>query len=545
MVWSGRWGSALVPVPVLVMVLFMPSFSSCRRSDRETGEAEIVQVTTGPIQGFRQVILNSTIHSFLGIPFAEPPVGALRFRKPFPIKPWTEVKECFELPPRCIQDGVVSQEDCLYLNVWTPSLDANQSLDVMVYFHGGIFLYERPLIQRDLRYMAALGNVVLVKMNYRLGAFGFLNANDHEVPGNMGIHDQILALNWVRQNIHTFGGNPDKITAFGSSAGAMSIGLLITSPVAGNLFRRAILQSGSPCVSIISRDNNSLDLADELASQTGCAMGNMSVLNHPKQIVACLRRVTVDIILHVQGQLFRKLLAFLPVFGDDLLPVNVLVALQKGMFSRNVNVMIGVTPDEGSTILSTASPRFFQRESHRVVSKSELFSTCNRTFLHSFSKSALRKIYWKYLGLLGHTNYLTLRSAISNCIADYFMICPAHIFAEGLQKRGVEVYFYQFDYRTKNSVQPPWMGVIHTAELYYLFGEPFSTSWYTDKERQFSRDMVRIWTTFAKTGKPPPEFNWPRYRWNRPKFLRLNPHGFLPGEGPRDEWCKLWKEHLD
>ncbi|KAM7296875.1 acetylcholinesterase-1-like [Ixodes scapularis] len=242
--------------------------------------------------------------------------------------------------------------------------------------------------------------------------------------------------------------------------------------------------------------------------------------------------------------MFKKLLLFLPIFGDDLLPVNILRAVERGLFPKDVTVMLGVTPDEGTTILTTLTPHFYKRESHRKVSKSELFSTCNRTFLHSFSKSALRKIYWNYLGLLGHTNYVTLRSAIANCIADYFMVCPTHVFAEGLSQKGVPVFFYQFDYRTKNSVDPPWMGVIHTAELYYLFGEPFATSWYTDKEREFSKTLVDIWVTFAKTGKPPARFHWPAYRWNARMYLRLSPDNFVSKRGPREEWCKLWEEHL-
>ncbi|XP_040068718.1 acetylcholinesterase-1-like [Ixodes scapularis] len=392
--------------------------------------------------------------------------------------------------------------------------------------------------------MASMGDVVIVKMNYRLGAFGFLHAHNDDVPGNMGIHDMHLALLWVRRNIKSFGGDPSRITAFGSSAGAMSIGLMLTSPIASHLIQVAILQSGSPCVPMIARVNSSLQAADELAFRTGCATGNMSVHTHGRQVVGCLRRVNVRRILKVQDSMFKKLLLFLPIFGDDLLPVNILRAVERGLFPKDVTVMLGVTPDEGTTILTTLTPHFYKRESHRKVSKSELFSTCNRTFLHSFSKSALRKIYWNYLGLLGHTNYVTLRSAIANCIADYFMVCPTHVFAEGLSQKGVPVFFYQFDYRTKNSVDPPWMGVIHTAELYYLFGEPFATSWYTDKEREFSKTLVDIWVTFAKTGKPPARFHWPAYRWNARMYLRLSPDNFVSKRGPREEWCKLWEEHL-
>ncbi|CAN8007904.1 unnamed protein product, partial [Ixodes pacificus] len=350
---AGQFESSLLLSKILAMILLLPQSSGRHKRKLLTDNTEIIEIHSGLIQGFRQNVLNSTIHSFLGIPFAEPPLGPLRFRKPVPVKPWTGVKTSFELPPRCAQLRIVSQEDCLYLNVWTPTLDASAGLDVMVYFHGGVFLYERPLIQRDLRYMASMGDVVIVKMNYRLGAFGFLHAHNDDVPGNMGIHDMHLALLWVRRNIKSFGGDPSRITAFGSSAGAMSIGLMLTSPIASHLIQVAILQSGSPCVPMIARVNNSLQAADELAFRTGCATGNMSVHTHGRQVVGCLRRVNVRRILKVQESMFKKLLLFLPIFGDDLLPINILRAVERGLFPKGVKMMLGVTPDEGTTILTT------------------------------------------------------------------------------------------------------------------------------------------------------------------------------------------------
>ncbi|XP_077489350.1 acetylcholinesterase-like isoform X1 [Amblyomma americanum] len=515
--------------------------ANCCPSMRRT---QVMNTTLGPVQGFCDLVLNRTVYSFLGIPFAQPPVGRLRFRKPVPIRPWKDVFAAMKMPPRCKQSSVLSQEDCLYLNVWTPTLDMSEKLDVMVYFHGGVFVFERPLIQRDLRYMAALGNVVLVKMNYRLGAFGFLYGNHDGAPGNMGLYDQYLALLFVRDNIHLFGGDPEKITAFGNSAGAMSIGLMTTSPLAGPLIKRAILQSGSPCVSIIARENRSVELADKLAYRTGCAFEGMSIATHSRQIVSCLRRVEADKIVAVQTELFANIEVYLPVFGDAMLPVHILTALKRGLFNKDLKLLIGVTPDEGTSILNTASPQFFQRDSHRKVSKSDLLSTCNRTFLYTFSKAKLRRIYWNYMGLLGHTSYLTQRTALSNCIADYFMLCPAHHFAQELNRKGVETYFYLFDYRTKNSITPPWMGVVHTAEVYYLFGEPFSTNWYTDEEREFSKTIVDIWSTFARTGQPPKHLRWPKYLWSRPRYLRLNPRKFAPGRGPREQWCRLWNDPI-
>lgn len=528
-------------LPVLFLALSVATLpTALAHHGKNINKTEVVNTTLGPVQGFREVVLNRTIHFFLGIPFAKPPVGPLRFHKPIPIDPWTDVLPAMKMPPRCKQQGVLSQEDCLYLNVWTPTMNSSRKLDVMVYFHGGAYTFERPLIQRDLRYMTAMADVVMVKMNYRLGAFGFLYGAQDYAPGNMGLYDQYLALQFVLNNIELFGGDPDKITAFGNSAGAMSIGLMATSPLTRNIIKRAIMQSGSPCVSIIARDNNTLETADKLAYLVGCAVRGMTITTHPLQIMSCLRRVEADKIVDATTVLFGMIRVFVPVFGDEMLPMHILPALQHGFFNKNLKLLIGITPDEGTSILSTAYPQFFRRESHRKVSNSEMFETCNRTFLHNFSKSQLRRIFWNYMGLRGHTTFLKQRAILSSCIADYFMLCPAHHFARALSRKGADVYFYLFAYRTKNSLTPPWMGVVHTAELFYLFGEPFSTSWYTDEERAFSRTMVDIWSTFARTGQPPKDLHWPKYLWSRPRYLRLQPRNFLPGRGPRDEWCRLW-----
>ncbi|XP_070379916.1 acetylcholinesterase-1-like isoform X1 [Dermacentor albipictus] len=337
------WILAFVAVPTALAL-------KCKTINR----TEIVNTTLGPVQGFHEVILNRTIYFFLGIPFASPPVGRLRFRRPVPIAPWTNVRAAMKMPPRCKQEGVVSKEDCLYLNVWTPTMNTSRKLDVMVYFHGGAYSFERPLIQRDLRYMTALGNVVVVKMNYRLGAFGLLYSGQKYAPGNMALYDQYLALLFVRENIALFGGDPDKITAFGNSAGAMSIGLMTTSPMARHMIKRAIIQSGSPCVSMIARNDDTLQLADTLAKMVGCAVEGMTVATHPRQIVLCLRRVEADKIVDAQKVLFGRLQVFVPVFGDDMLPVHIFTALKRGLFNRDLKLLIGVTPDEGTSILNSA-----------------------------------------------------------------------------------------------------------------------------------------------------------------------------------------------
>lgn len=211
--------------------------------------------------------------------------------------------------------------------------------------------------------------------------------------------------------------------------------LQTTSPMTRHMIKRAIIQSGSPCVSIIARENDTLELADKFAKTLGCAYEGMTITTHPRQIISCLRRVEADKIVRAQRVLFETIRLFVPVFGDDMLPVHIFTALKEGLFNKDLKLLIGVTPDEGTSILNSAFPQFFRRDSHLKVSKSELFSTCNRTFLHNFSKSQLRSIFWNYMGLRGHSSYLRQRSILSACIADYFMICPSHHYAQALSRK--------------------------------------------------------------------------------------------------------------
>ncbi|KAH8037227.1 hypothetical protein HPB51_009670 [Rhipicephalus microplus] len=266
-------------------------------------------------------------------------------------------------------------------------MNTSRKLDVMVYFHGGAYTFERPLIQRDLRYMTAMADVVMVKMNYRLGAFGFLYGAHEYAPGNMGLYDQYLALLFVLNNIELFGGDPNKITAFGNSAGAMSIGLMATSPLTRHVIKRAVMQSGSPCVSIIARENNTLEIADKLANLVGCAVRGMTVTTHPRQIVSCLRRIEADKIMDATTVLFGMLRVFVPVFGDEMLPMHILPALKYGFFNKNLKLLIGITPDEGASILSTAltststcshtAPRTRSRHRGWALCTRPSFSTCS------------------------------------------------------------------------------------------------------------------------------------------------------------------------
>ncbi|KAL1431502.1 hypothetical protein MTO96_014147 [Rhipicephalus appendiculatus] len=207
----------------------------------------LVNTTTGMVAGFKTEVLGRKVHAFLGIPFATPPLGELRFKKPLPVQPWENVLDAKEMGPPCYHISFASSwswaaskkpesEDCLHLNVWTPDThnatkDSTQLRPMIVFIYGGGFnIGATDWEFYDGGVLAAYGDIVVASMNYRLGALGFLNADTEDIPGNMGLYDQNLALRWLHENARSFGADPGHLVLMGESAGAVSAGLHLISP---------------------------------------------------------------------------------------------------------------------------------------------------------------------------------------------------------------------------------------------------------------------------------------------------------------------------
>lgn len=234
----------------------------------------LLKTKLGILEGVRSIKFNKDLYTFLSVPYAKAPVAELRFKAPEPIEKWDGVLQATKWPPFCVQQSLtlasgsspvhilsrIMSEDCLYLNIWTPSLkfNKNHKRPVMVWLHGGAFQYGGISVdENDGSALALLGDVVVVTLNYRLTAFGFLNAqNAQNGPNNAGLLDQRQALQWVQENIRQFGGDPQQVTLFGESAGGHSVGLHLISPASYNLFKRVIFQSGVPITQLKSYDSN-------------------------------------------------------------------------------------------------------------------------------------------------------------------------------------------------------------------------------------------------------------------------------------------------
>ncbi|XP_025028950.1 putative inactive carboxylesterase 4 isoform X2 [Python bivittatus] len=296
-------GGCLLP---LLLVFWDPSLADIGKPPSPP------QVLTrhGALRGQRIRVAGAEtdVEAFLGIPFARPPVGPLRFSRPQPVDPWTGVRDATSRPPMCLQDPLVGQalsdaftnraenvswpvrEDCLYLNIYTPA-DAEKAgrLPVMVWIHGGGLLLGAASTY-DGSVLSACENVVVVAIQYRLGILGFYSTGDEHARGNWGLLDQVAALQWIQENIADFGGDPTSVTIFGNSAGGFSSSAHVLSPLSKGLFHKAISESGVAILDVLL-DAHPEKLATKIAESVSCPTCSSAEMVH------CLRGKTESEIL--------------------------------------------------------------------------------------------------------------------------------------------------------------------------------------------------------------------------------------------------------
>ena len=408
-------------------------------------EADIVVTTRqGRVQGVRLPVPDhGHVVAFLGIPFGEPPVGKRRFRQAEPKKAWNDVLEAKDYSSACYQyvdksfpgfpgsemwnPNRVMDEDCLFLNVWVPASPRPHNLTVMVWIYGGGFYSgSSSLDVYDGRYLANTEKVVVVSMNYRVGAFGFLALHgSHEAPGNVGLLDQRLALQWVQDNIQFFGGNPKQVTIFGESAGGASVGMHLLSPESRPTFTRAILQSGVPnCPWATVSPAEARRRATLLAKLVGCQGGNDT------EIVDCLRNKSPQELIDHEWQvlpyssLFR--FSFVPVIDGVVLPDTPDAMLSSGNI-KDTQILLGVNQDEGSYFLLYGAPGFSKdNESH--ISREDFLEGLKMSVPHA-NDIGLEAIVLQYTDWMDENNQLKNRDALDDIVGDHNVICPLHHFA--------------------------------------------------------------------------------------------------------------------
>ncbi|KAL4234464.1 Carboxylesterase 5A [Mactra antiquata] len=481
-----------------------------------------------------------TIHKYLGLPFAEPPVGDLRFRKSIPLEYMDSPFYAVDFGMPCVQFNFYKEaefpqsEDCLYLNVYVPGrpADSTSGHAVAIWIHGGSYI-EGSALQYDATFMSLYGNVIVVTINYRLGVYGFLTTEDEHAPGNYAFWDQHMAFRWVNEHIKQFGGDPDRVTIFGESAGAMSVSKQGIVPLNQGLFRRIIAQSGSP---LHPPDYYAKGRARHVGELLNCDTTSS------KPLTECLRQVTnYELMKALKDNKFAVMdLGYVldyELFSFDHSKIPWLLEeknLDGVEFYRSLDVMNGFNEYEGLTITDI----FFSylHEKDYLISRDEMreLMTSSLGWLAGTETddSVIEMTLHEYTNWTDPEAKENVRLQFVKLFGDWIFGAPAiktaqiHVHAS---YTGNFFYHFTANHSFGPLESPEWLpGANHADELPFMFGvevykpdlDP-STSW----EIQLSRKMVTYWTNFMKNGNPnegdPVSPYWPVYDMSTYSYLNL------------------------
>ena len=450
-----------------------------------------------------------------GIPYAQPPVGDLRFRHPRPIDPWDGIKETTKKPNTCVQvkdtlfpgfagaemwnPNTPISEDCLYINVAVPQPHPRNSAVLVWIYGGGFYSGTSTLDVYDMRVLAAEENIILVSMQYRVASLGFLYFDTEDVPGNAGLFDQHMALQWVRDNIAQFGGNPDNVTIFGESAGGASVGFHLLSPLSRNLFNQAIMQSASAVVpwGVITKEEGILR-GLRLAEIMKCPHDRTQM----RKVIECLRTKNATEMVGAEwnGIVFGiSEFPFVPVIDGSFLDETPQKSLDTKNFKKT-NIMTGANKDEGNYFIMYYLTELFRRDEDVFVSREDFLHSVE--LLNRYAQQVGREaIVFEYTDWLNPESAVNNREALDRMVGDYSFTCSVVDFSHRYAETGNNVYMYYFTERASTNPWPTWSGVLHGDEIAFIFGEPLNRSKnYDQSEIALSKRMMAAWANFAKTG---------------------------------------------
>lgn len=499
----------------------------------------LVETGDGIVDGKRGRGSRRGTISWRGIPFAEPPVKKYRWRAPRPVTPWPGVRECYGYGPSPIQDKLFTargtgfhprSEDCLTLNVFAPSSVSATPRPVMVFNYGGAYILggtATPIY--DGAFLARARDVIIVTVNYRFGPFGFLDLSEYSTDErtfdtNPGLRDMVAGLEWVKKNIAAFGGDPDRITVFGESAGGSAVLTLLATPAAEGLFDGAIAQSPAPDL-VITKENARL-FADEFVRllldptrRKGPERDEEPL--DPADVARIVDNASAEELLRAgnkllgftRGARLTDPIPFAPVADGEYLPQNPMDAARDGN-TFSVPTIIGNNKDEGELFA-----RFWDILPDREQAFVELGS--------SVDVQELQKLY------------PDKRRAVL-IAADATFWTPTIRFA-GYHSANAPTYVYRYDYAPK-LLNAAGIGATHATELLAVFGTyrdsigiPLAAAGSWGATKRITATMQSRWTWFARTGKPAPD--WPAYSREQRNVMVLDdpPHLEVDPHGPRRE----------
>jgi para-nitrobenzyl esterase len=495
-------------------------------------QGTLIHLADGDVQGE----VNGATRQFRGIPYAAPPVGPLRWRPPAPVVPWQGVLQANAFSGACaqlssLQGPASDNEDCLYLNVWTPDPAPRKPRPVMVWFHGGgnqqgsagdpVPFPGVPGLFYDAHVLSGERDVVVVTINYRLNVLGFfahpaLAAEDAAYPhaGNQGLLDQRAALAWVRANIAAFGGNPKKVTIFGESAGSEDVCLHVASPGSRGLFQRVIGESGG-CTTRNATAAEGAATAETFAAAVGCS-GTGDDLG-------CLRQLPVSTLLAALPQGGGSVVptfTFEPVVDGGFLPDQPRALFDAGNYAK-VPYLLGSNADEGTLFFLGVTP---------VTTEAEYLAALQVRYGAIASQVA---------AIYPASSFATPQDALARAFGDQILVCPTYDTARRAAAGGAHTYLYNF----ARIIPIPILQLVnlrafHGSEIVYVFG---SIPPPTPDDATVGDTMRGYWTRFARRGNPNGSgaLTWPRYRAATDRRINLDVQPSVLTGFRRPE-CEFW-----
>src|ERR1700730_4249737 len=516
------------------------SFSNLSLPTASTASSSepVVQIGTGTLRGTNA----GSALAFRGIPYARPPVGELRWQPPQPPLPWQGVREALQPGSACTQrtsgltpfiapmaqaygsnfeqPPIKSSEDCLYLDVWVPEWPMKRPLPVMVWLHGGSNTVGSGTQSTYDGVSLTRHGVLLVTLNYRLGVMGFFShpeltaESPHHSSGNYGLLDQLAALNWVKENIAQFGGDPDNVTLFGESAGAIDAAQLMTSPLAAGLFKRVISESGPAFGS-----GQTLSQAEAFGSAVSAlAPGNAQ--SKPLEKLRALPAAEVEALILKAKEHFPIDITAATADGW-VLPMSSQQAFLTGSIQK-VDLLIGLNGRELSAFRLAAAAAAKSSGAQSSVAESgglKKVSEAARPYFGSRTNPAIAIYFGRIL--------LNKNAGLDGAANDLIGACPVGAMASLTNASGQHVFVYRFD-RSIPGKGEAELGALHSLEVPYVFGSLRDREWQwlpsTADDASLSDLLQTYWTNFAKTSNPNASGlpNWPAWSDEEKEFLVVN-----------------------
>ena len=494
------------------------------KNSQNKEEAEEIITRSGSVRGKTVTSEEGFSHfEYLGIPYAQPPIGELRFQNPIPVKPWIETLDATKAGPVCYQKGNFGfglgemSEDCLTLNIYTQDKNLD-SKPVMIWIHGGGFTEGSGSQYIPVKLIRE--GVIVVTLNYRLGSLGFLTFGNNLVSGNMGLKDQQLAIRWVKQNIERFGGDPEQITLFGESAGGISVHAHVLSPWNYGLIKGAIAQSGTMLIYSNSRQNEER-FARTAADRLGCENDDLG-----EETLRCLQAVDIDQLnndLDPRNANFNKIkgpapFEWRPVIdkysSNPFLPLESLEALKTGTFNR-VPFMSGTVKNEGALMFGILRGAGWSRanltEFWKYVGPSLILQSPS-VGDYTPQERDMATISLKYYNHPVEETSVGLDQPWMDLMGDAAFLSPDQKSVGLMSQYSPAVFNYYFTQQVATSLLAQLFKLgqeytpVHADDIAFLFdfivqNMTISSS---DGDKKLSSKMVKYWTNFAKYGHPTP-----------------------------------------